>query len=63
LRIRHNRGQDGIEAAYMPFDGGLWRFPEHFIPVCRMVFSKKLSLAGEDFIEVKYKPNYYAKGV
>jgi len=47
----------------MPFDGGLCRFPEHFIPVCRMVFSKKLSLAGEDFIKVKYKPNYYAKGV
>jgi len=41
--------------------GGKGVSSEHFIPVCRMVFSKKLSLAGEDFIEVKYKPNYIRK--
>lgn len=41
LRIRHNRGQSGIRAAYVPFNNDLWRFPEHFIPEYGIVFSKK----------------------
>ena len=63
LRIRHNRGQSGIRAAYVPFNDNLWRFPEHFIPEHGTVFSKKLSLFRVDFSGVKRGLNWYANAL